>query len=499
MDAGLAADPLLLSGAALLVAGVFCAGFAERLRAPGLLLFLVLGMIIGDDGLNLISLSDPGLAQTIGVIALVVILYEGGLVGSPTALRPVAARVLLLATVGVGVTAAVVAAAAQVVLDTSWTTSLLIGAVVASTDAAAVFAVLRRAPLPRRLSVLLEAESGSNDPMAILLTVGLLATAERDVAAGEWVAFGLRQLVGGALVGVVIGWLGAAALERAHLGSAGLYPVLGLGVAGLAYGASAAIGTSGFLAVYVAGVVVAAHGPRQRRALRTFHEGLAATAQIALFLLLGLLVFPSQLPAVAPEATVITVALVLLARPLAVALCLAPFRTPAREVAFAGWAGLRGAVPIVLATFPLTAGYADGAVIFDIVFFVVLVSAVVQGLTIAPVAARLGLRADASRWAGVAEVIPLDAAGIDVLEIEVPPDSPVAGRPLAAAPLPGEARIAGIVRGDHVLVPTGATVLEAGDVLAVVSAARTGLEVAVGEWLRGGAAPGAPAPRPVKG
>ena len=498
MDAGLAADPLLLSGAALLVAGVICAGFAERLRAPGLLLFLALGMVIGDDGLGLISLSDAGLAQTIGVMALVVILYEGGLVGSPSALRPVAAHAAVLATVGIAITAAVVAVVAEAVLGTSWTTALLIGAVVASTDAAAVFAVLRRAPLPRRLSVLLEAESGSNDPMAVVLTVGLLATAQRDVTAVDWLAFGLRQLVGGALVGALTGWLGAMALERAHLGSAGLYPVLGLGVAGLAYGAGASLGTSGFLAVYVAGLVVAAKGPRQRRALRTFHEGLAATAQIALFLLLGLLVFPSQLPAVAPEATAITVALLLVARPLAVALCLAPFRTPAREVAFAGWAGLRGAVPIVLATFPLTAGYPDGALIFDVVFFVVLVSALVQGLTMAPVAARLGLRADDSRWAGVAEVVSLDAAGIDVLEIEVPLGSPVVGRALATAPLPGDARIAGIVRSDHVLVPTGATILQPGDLLAVVSAAGTSLEATVSGWLQGTAAATAPGARPVQ-
>lgn len=484
MDAGLAADHLLLSGAALLIAGVFCAGFAERLRAPGLLLFLALGMIIGDDGLGLISLSDAGLAQTIGVVALVVILYEGGLVGSPAALRTVAIPALALATFGVAITAAVVAAATSVVLDTSWTTALLIGAVVASTDAAAVFAVLRRAPLPRRLAVLLEAESGSNDPMAILLTVGVLAMAEGTVAAGDWIAFGFRQLVGGAVVGLTIGWLGALALEKARLGSAGLYPVLGLGVAGMAYGAGTAFGTSGFLAVYVAGVVIAARGPRQRRALRTFHEGLAATAQIALFLLLGLLVFPSQLPAVAFDAALIAAALVLVARPLAVTLCLAPFRTPTREVAFVGWAGLRGAVPIVLATFPLTAGYPDGMLIFDVVFFVVLISTVVQGVTVGAMASRLGLRADTIGWAGVAEIIPLDTEGIDVLEVEVPPESRVAGRPLAASPLPGEARIVSIVRDEQVQVPTGATVLEVGDLLVIVSTSQTGLGAQLRSWLR---------------
>ena len=492
MNAGLAADPLLLGGAALLVAGVVCAGFAERLRAPSLLLFLGLGMIIGSDGLALIDLADAGLAQTISVVALVVILYEGGLVSSPAALRPVAAPALVLATVGVGVTAAVVAAASSVVLGTSFTTALLIGAVVASTDAAAVFAVLRSAPLPRRLSALLEAESGSNDPMAILLTVGLLATVEGPVAPAEWVVFGVRQLVGGAAVGIAVGCAGAAALNRSGLSSAGLYSVLGLGVAGLAYGVGAGLGTSGFLAVYVAGIVVAARSPRQRRSLRTFHEGLAATAQIGLFLLLGLLVFPSQLPPVALDATVIALVLVLVARPLAALVCLVPFRMRAREVAFAGWAGLRGAVPIVLATFPLTAGYEDGALIFDVVFFVVLVSALLQGFTVTAVAARLGLRAEPTPWSEVAEVIPLDTVGVDLLEVDVPDGATVVGGTLAQHRLPGGARVSAIVRRGQVLVPNGSTVLEVGDLLMIVSAPRAGLADALGRWLAGDL-PGAPA------
>ena len=492
LDAGLAADPLLLAGAALLVGGVICAGFAERLGVPGLLLFLGLGMVIGDDGFGLINLADARLAQSIGVVALVVILYEGGLVTSLATLRPVALPALLLATVGVVVTAAVVAGAAYLVLDTALTTALLIGAVVASTDAAAVFGVLRKAPLPRRLTALLEAESGSNDPMAILLTVGLLAAAAGPVAPIDWVVFGLRQLLGGAVVGVAVGSLGAFALNRSRLRSAGLYPVLGLGIAGLAYGAAAAGATSGFLAVYVAGVVVTARSPRQRRALRTFHEGLAASAQIALFLLLGLLVFPSQLPDVAFEAGAIAMVLVLVARPLAVAMCLLPCRMPVREAAFAGWAGLRGAVPIVLATFPLTVGYEDGNLIFNIVFFVVLVSAVVQGFTIAPVASRLGLGAEPDRLAGVAEIIPLDTVGVDVVEIEVVSASAVAGGTLAASPLPGEARVVAIVRGEQVLVPTGSSVLAVGDLLMVVSTSRPDLAAVLQTWLAGDVAADAP-------
>lgn len=307
MTVSLPSDLALLAGVGLLVAGVVCAGFADRLRAPGLLLFLGLGMALGSDGLGLIDFSDADLAQSIAVAALVIILYEGGLTTSPAQLRRVAGPSVALVTVGVLVTAGVVALGARVLLDIDTTTALLIGAVVSSTDAAAVFSLLRRSPLPGRLRVLLVAESGGNDPMAVLLTVGFLAVAAGEVTAGDWLAFGLRQLLGGLLVGVSVGWVGGRALNRLHLGSAALYPVLGLGFAGLAYGTGASLGTSGFLAAHVAGVAVGAGAPRRRRAVQTFHEGLASTAQIALFLLLGLLVFPSRLPGVALPAVAVAV------------------------------------------------------------------------------------------------------------------------------------------------------------------------------------------------
>jgi cell volume regulation protein A len=222
----LPSDLALAVGAALLVAGVLCAGFADRLRAPGLVLFLALGMVLGTDGLGLIDFADAGLAQSIGVAALVVILYEGGLSTSPGELRRVAGSGLALATVGVVVTALVVAGGTLLVLDVPATTALLIGAVVSSTDAAAVFSVLRPTPLPARLKVLLEAESGGNDPMAVLLTVGFLAAATGEVSTTDWVVFGLRQLVGGLAVGMAVGSAGSWALRRLRLGSPALYPVL---------------------------------------------------------------------------------------------------------------------------------------------------------------------------------------------------------------------------------------------------------------------------------
>lgn len=485
MQLELPSDELLLIGAALLVAGVLGAGLAERLRVPSLLVFLAAGMAIGDDGLNWISLSDANLSQGFAVAALVVILYEGGLSTRLADLRQVAAPALSLATVGVLITAGICALVAGPLLDVDATTALLIGAVIASTDAAAVFSALRHVSLPHRLGHLLEAESGANDPMAVLLTVGLLETWQGDVSAADWVTFGLRNLVGGLVVGAVVGWLGAQVLARAPLTSGALYPVLGLGVGVLAYGLAAELQTSGFLAVYVAGVLVADRAPSRRRAVRTFLQGLASTAQIGLFLLLGLLVFPSRLDSEALGALGVALVLVLVARPMAVAVSVGWLGFDRRELAMITWAGLRGALPIVLATFPLTAGYPDGQRIFDVVFFVVIVSVLVQGLSVAAVAKRLGLKAEPDTFATAAEALPLDAPGVEVLEIEVGSSCQVVGRALHEAPPPYDARVAVLLRGDEVVVPTGNTRVLAGDRVVVFGSARPELAAAVQAWVSG--------------
>jgi potassium/hydrogen antiporter len=483
MDVQLPTDQLVLVGAALLILGVIGAGIAERLRVPGLLLFLVLGMVLGDDGLNWISLSDAELAQGIAVGALVVILYEGGLGSDLRDVRKVAVPAISLSTLGVAVTAGVVAGAAALVLDVDTTTALLIGAVVASTDAAAVFSVLRNVGLPRRLHHLLEAESGANDPMAVLLTVGLLATWEGDVTGADWVVFGLRQLAGGLLVGVIVGWVGAELLVRARLTSTALYPVLGLALGGLGYGLAAWLSMSGFLAVYVTGLTVAARAPSRRRAVRTFHQGLASTAQIGLFLLLGLLVFPSRLGEEALGAFGVALALVFIARPIAVLVSIGWMRFAKAEVVLVSWAGLRGAVPIVLATFPLTEGYPDGQLIFDVVFFVVVLSVLLQGLTVSGLARRLGLRAEPDLVASIAEALPIDAPGVEVLEIEVGTSSAIVGQRLIDAPPPLAARVAVVRRGDEVIIPTGDSILEPGDRVVVFGAAHPHLAAAVRAWV----------------
>jgi cell volume regulation protein A len=295
-----------------------------------------------------------------------------------------------LATAGTAITAFTVGGVFFAVFDLSWNTSLLITAVVASTDAAAVFAVLGGAGLPRRLLMTLEVESGFNDPMAVLLTVGLLEAAHGGFGAGGWLVLGIRQLAGGAIVGLLVGRIGAAALRRPGPAELSRSPVLAMAIGGFAYGLAAVLGGSGFLAVYIAGLLIG-RDVRFRKAVEVFHKGLASTAQIGLFLMLGLLVFPSDLPAVAGKALLIAAVLVFVARPLAVMVCLAPFGFSRGERIVASWAGLRGGVPIVLATFPLTELHPDGHLIFNIVFFVVLLSATVQGLTIARLARRLGV------------------------------------------------------------------------------------------------------------
>ncbi|HUG84466.1 MAG TPA: potassium/proton antiporter [Euzebya sp.] len=492
MSLHLPADGLILGIAALLALGVVGAGLSNRLRVPGLLLFLVLGMLIADDGLGLISMDNPLVAQAVGTIALVAILFEGGLTTKPRDFRIAAVPGLVLATVGVVTTAALVAVTSWLLFDIRVVTALLIGAVVASTDAAAVFAVLRRAPLPRRLTSLLEVESGANDPMAIILTIGALETLDRSPALSEWVVFAVMQLGGGVLVGAGVAWVGSEILNRARLGAAGLYPILATSIAGLAYGLAAAAGASGFLAVYVAGLIVGAKVPRHRRAIRTFHDGLASAAGIGLFLMLGILVFPSDLPGVALEALAVTAVLVFIARPIAVLLCLVWFGYSWQDLVLISWAGLRGAVPIVLATFPLAAGFGNGQAIFNVVFFTVLVSAALQGLSVGWLARRLGLAQAGRVWAPVAEVLPLeDAEGIEteLVEITITDQLHVAGKQLRQVPLPGGGLATTLMRDDRVLVPGGTTVLQAGDVLLVVMPEREGAAERLVAWARGEAGP----------
>jgi cell volume regulation protein A len=387
----------MLAVGAVLAASVVAALGAARFGFPALVAFLGLGMLLGSDGPGGIAFDDARLAREAGVVSLVAILYEGGLSTSWRNLRKVAAPALTLATAGVGVTAVATGLAAHALFPLTWTGALLLGAVVASTDAAAVFATLRHTRLPGRLARTLEAESGTNDPVAIALTLGLIAWIQREhygVADLAWVL--LRQLGVGLVVGIALGALATLVFTRIPSSIASFVPVLSVAAAAVAYGGADAAHGSGFLAVYIVGLAVGSTSSAHRAQIVAFHEGLAYVAQVALFIVLGLLVFPSRLPHVALAGLGLTAVLVFVARPLAVWTSTAPLRRfSRRERVLLGWAGLRGAVPIVLATFVLSAHVGSAETIFNAVFFVVLVSAALQGTTLEWLARRLGLLVEA--------------------------------------------------------------------------------------------------------
>ena len=364
----------------------------RRSRFPLLVTFLGIGMLLGSDGIGGIYFDDVQLARSIGIVGLIAILFEGGLTTSWRDFRLVVAPAAMLSTVGVAISAIVTAAAAHEIFDFSWSKSLLLGAVVGSTDAAAVFATLRFTRLRRRLATLLAVESGANDPMAVALTLGLIAWVEHsDYGVSDFAVLLARQFALGLVVGIGLGFIASRLLQRLPTDLAPFASVASIGTAALAYGVAASLDGSGFLAVYLVALWVGNTPMPLRRTIVTFHEGLAFLAQVVLFIVLGLLVFPSQLGDVAWSGLALTAVLLFAARPLAVVTSLTPFGYRVREQLFISWAGLRGAVPIVLATFALSARVAGSATIFNAVFFVVLVSTLAQGMTLEPFARRLGL------------------------------------------------------------------------------------------------------------
>ncbi len=490
MTAGLPVDRVVLLASLLILGAVLTAAFAarpqSRFRVPGALLFLGIGMLVGSDGLGLVDLDDERLVRDVGVVALLVILFEGGLTTKPTDLRLAAIPGIALSTVGVVITAAVTGFGAWLVLDIEPLTAGLLGAVVASTDAAAVFSMMRTTALPRRVSAVLRIESGANDPIAVMLTVGLLATLEHgSLSATDWIGFAAMQIGGGVLIGALVGVVGVWLLRRVELGIPGLYPVLAASFGGVAYGVAATVGGSGFVAVYLAGLAIGGFVPRHRREVLRFHEAMANASEVGLFLLLGLLVFPSRLVAAALPALAVAGLLILVARPLAVWLCALGSRLGWREQVVVNLAGLRGAVPIVLATFPYTAGVPSGDQIFNVVFFVVLVSVLLQGSALGPVVRRLGMETDRPAWAPVAEVLPLDDIDVDLVELHVTEELAIVDRPLHALGELGATLVAALVRDNRVIVPKGDTVVRAGDVLLITAHREGDVLARLTAWARG--------------
>lgn len=465
-------DLSLLVGTIVLLVAVAAVHLSVRSGLPSLLLYLGIGVIMGGAG---VAFDSFELTQVLGYSALVLILAEGGLTTSWGDIRESVAPAGLLSTLGVVVSVMVVALAAHLVLAVSWTIALLVGAVLASTDAAAVFSVLRRVPLPRRLTGLLEAEAGFNDAPVVILVVALASTGGSPVLWWQLLLMATAELAGGAAVGLLIGYGGCHLMRRIGSASSGLFSIGVMALTVLAYAASARLHASGFLATYVAALVLGNMRMPHRAAVRGFAQALGWLAQIGLFVLLGLLVNPSELTAQIIPAIVIGLALLLVARPLSVMVSLTPFRVPWRDQAFLSWAGLRGGVPVVLATVPLTMGTPGARRLFDLVFVLVVIFTLVQAPALPWVARWLSVT-DTDRAVDLeVESTPLDELGAEVLQMTVGATSLLHGIEVFELRLPPGTNVTLIVRQDQGFVPSPQTTLRHGDQLLIVATSQTRL------------------------
>jgi potassium/hydrogen antiporter len=455
-------EPLIIATVVLLVGSV-AASFVDRLGAPTLLVFLGLGMLIGEDGPGGIQFDNATLARDAGTVALMIILLEGGLLAERSEVMSVLGPAGLLASLGVLLTAGVVALAAHAFIGLGWTTALLLGAAVSSTDAAAVFAALRGTHVRRKVAAVLEAESGLNDPFAALLVIGLVEWSTSDFGTGDGLLLLFRQAGIGALGGLLVGTAGVWLLRRLPLPSAGLAPVITVAIALAGAVGVSLLNGSGLLAAYLIGLVIGDARIPHAAVVRGFMQGAAWLAQLGLFVLLGLLVTPSRVLDEGLGPILVAIALVLVARPLAVVVCATPFGMKLREQGFLAWAGLRGGVPIVLATFPVAAGVPGASRVFDAVFFVVVLSVAAQGLTMRWAARTLDL-IEAHPAPRLAE---MDSATLSTLHSELvelrAEDLGIrAGTLVRDAELPGAAIIVAIRRDLQIVRPRGSSEL-AGD------------------------------------
>ena len=460
-----------LIGGLVLLVSIVGTRVASGVGFPSMLLFLLIGVAVGEDGFGL-RFDDVELARNIGTAALAVILVEGGLTTRFSDIRKVLAPATALATIGLVISTLVTAVGAHLLLGIDWRLALLLGAIVSSTDAAAVFSVLRVLPLPQRVAGLLEAESGFNDAPAVILVL-MFSVVPFVFHPASAVTVAVYELVGGAAIGLAVGYLGALALRRIALPASGLYPIATFGLALVAFAAAGSAHASGFIGAYLAAVVLANSGLPHRSATRSFAEGVGWLAQIGLFVLLGLLVNPSELAGDVVAAIVVGLVLLLVARPLSVVGSLVWFRVPWRQQVFLSWAGLRGAVPIVLATFPVVAGVADSHRLLNIVFMLVVVFTLVQGPSLRPIAHRLGLISrEATREIQV-EAAPLDMLDAELLTMTVQAPSRLHNVTIVELRLPDPAVITLIIRAGHTFVPIPDTRIETGDELLIVTTSKT--------------------------
>ncbi|GAA1797532.1 potassium/proton antiporter [Planosporangium flavigriseum] len=459
---------LLLAGAVVMLVSVVAARLAHRIGLPVLLAFLGVGVILGEDVLGL-RFNNAALAQALGTAALAVILVEGGLNTEMSAIRPVLVPAAVLATFGVLVSVAVVAIIAHFALGMSWQLALLLGAIVSPTDAAAVFSVLRTIPLPRRLTGLLEAESGFNDAPAVILVVALSASALRPEGVARLLGDLVYELAAGALVGLAVGYAGVWLLRRLALVASGLHSIAMVATGILGFAAAGMVHASGFLAAYVAALILGNAGLPHRRATRSVAEGLGWIAQISVFVMLGLLATPHELRASLLPALAVGAVLLLLARPISVLLSLTPFGIPLPEQFFLSWAGLRGAVPIVLATIPIVAHVPGSHQLLNLVFVLVVIYTLLQAPTLPPLARRLGLVPKVAGRELRAEIAPLDTIDAELIELTIEPGSRLHGVEVFELRLPDPCAVALVVRDKRAFVPQPTTRLTTGDQLLVVA------------------------------
>ena len=465
-------EHLLLIGSVLILLSVAITRLSDNLGVPTLLLFLAIGMLAGSEGPGGIEFADAGLAQSIGIIALVFILFAGGMETNWLQVQPILSHAIRLSTLGVFITALSVGLFAHFVLKLSFLSGMLLGAVISSTDAAAVFSVLRskQVNLRGQLKPLLELESGSNDPMAVFMTIGLiqLMSVPHTTVFSILLLF-VFQMGIGALFGLLLGKAMVFILNRLKLSYEGIYPVFSLAFVALLYGLTASINGSGFLAVYVAGLVAGKSEFIHKKSLLRFFDGMAWLGQISMFVTLGLLVFPSHLLTVLGSGLLVSAFLMFIARPLSVFLSLIFSKLRWFEKVFVSWVGLRGAVPIILATFPLIAGLPDAELIFNVVFFIVFTSTLIQGWSIPPIA-RL-LRVDApfeKKRRYPIEFAAMEGTETELIDLIVPYQSAIAGRPIVQLGMPKDSLIVLISRNDNFLVPSGGTVLQEADAVLVL-------------------------------
>ncbi len=466
-------ETILFWGSLLIFLSVLASKLADKFALPALLLFIAIGMLAGSEGPGGIYFDDPSLAKTIGITALVFIIFSGGLNTAWEDVRPVLARGIALSTAGVLFTALAAALFAVSFLKFSFAEGLLLGAIVSSTDAAAVFSVLKskKISLGKPVKSLLELESGSNDPMAVFLTAGIIRVLQGGTSSfsGLLPAFVLDMGIG-ALTGYCMARLSVWIINRIKLEIVDLYPVLTISLVLIAYSVTTLLKGNGFLSVYIVGLMMSKNYLIHKKTILRFHESLAWMMQIIMFLTLGLLVYPSRIPPVVGSGLLVAVALMFFARPLSVFLCLFPFRMPAREKAMIAWVGLRGAVPVILATFPLLAGMPQAHAIFNIVFFVVLTSVLIQGTTISFVSRRLGADVPAGRVArnplAIEDGRDIDAELTDVI---VPYNSGIVGKRVFEIGVPEGCLIVLISRDGNFIIPNGSSVIEEGDVLQVLA------------------------------